>query len=195
MRGWAWMVVGSFQNVKKTRQHMCSEMIDEIMRIKSLSETNVHSMSIENQLESPFPIGKSTIHGPIAMSVHKRVIRRILCQPSPLGDVTSRSHEIFHGAIRSLKSWQAMNVCAVFLVTMAIFPGVVVHWLPLAASSFRNSKQLYGNILIGCFQVTAVGCHGMEGDETGLSPWVWLMVFYFHQLLSGHISYIYIYPI
>ena len=112
------------------------------------------------------------------MSVHQMVIARILCQRSPLGDVTSRSHEIFHGAIRSqLFSWQAMNVCAVFLVTMAIFPGVVVHWLPLAASSFRNSKQLYGNILIGCFQVTAMGCHGMEGDETGLSPWVWLMVF------------------
>lgn len=52
-----------------------------------------------------------------------------------------------------LGPWQAMNVCGVFCVTMAIFPGVVVHWLPLVASSFRNSKQLYGNILIGCFQV------------------------------------------
>jgi len=56
-----------------------------------------------------------------------------------------------------------MNVCAVFLVTMAIFPGVVVHWLPLAASSFRNSKQLYGNILIGCFQVGDVLGRTMTG--------------------------------
>lgn len=63
-----------------------------------------------------------------------------------------------------LEIWpQAMNVCAVFLVTMAIFPGVVVHWLPLAASSFRNSKQLYGNILIGCFQVGDVLGRTMTG--------------------------------
>ena len=57
------------------------------------------------------------------------------------------------GSVSPTWAWQAMNVCGVFCVTMAIFPGVLVHWLPLAASSFRNSKQLYGNILIGCFQV------------------------------------------
>mmetsp|Transcript_1210 Transcript_1210/g.2445 ORF Transcript_1210/g.2445 Transcript_1210/m.2445 type:complete len:246 (+) Transcript_1210:2-739(+) len=63
-----------------------------------------------------------------------------------------------------LEIWpQAMNVCGVFCVTMAIFPGVLVHWLPLAASSFRNSKQLYGNILIGCFQVGDVLGRTMTG--------------------------------
>lgn len=54
-----------------------------------------------------------------------------------------------------------MNVFGVFLVTMAIFPGVVVLWEPLAGSAFRNSKQIYHNILIGCFQVPRLQLHGL----------------------------------
>eukprot|EP00933_Yihiella_yeosuensis_P041171 TRINITY_DN35591_c0_g1_i3.p1 TRINITY_DN35591_c0_g1~~TRINITY_DN35591_c0_g1_i3.p1 ORF type:complete len:509 (+),score=58.03 TRINITY_DN35591_c0_g1_i3:209-1528(+) len=46
---------------------------------------------------------------------------------------------------------QAANVFGVFLVTMCIFPGVLVHWLP--RESFRSDKQMYGTLLIGCFQV------------------------------------------
>ncbi|CAJ1343245.1 unnamed protein product [Effrenium voratum] len=48
---------------------------------------------------------------------------------------------------------QALNVCGVFLVTMSVFPGVLVHWEPLAGSSFVKARQVYGNLLIGCFQV------------------------------------------
>eukprot|EP00913_Durusdinium_trenchii_P021955 g20628.t1 len=46
---------------------------------------------------------------------------------------------------------------------MAIFPGVIVHWEPPAGSSFRQNKQMYGNILIGCFQVGDVLGRTMAG--------------------------------
>lgn len=67
---------------------------------------------------------------------------------SAWGQICKRHSPVF------LEIWpQAMNVFGVFLVTMAIFPGVVVLWEPMAGSAFRNSKQIYHNILIGCFQV------------------------------------------
>lgn len=63
-----------------------------------------------------------------------------------------------------LEVWpQALNVWGVFMVTMAIFPGVIVHWEPPAGSSFRQNKQMYGNILIGCFQVGDVLGRTMAG--------------------------------
>lgn len=51
---------------------------------------------------------------------------------------------------------QAINVAGVFLTTMCIFPGVLLQWEPGPSSSFRNSRQLFGTLLIGAFQVCDV---------------------------------------
>lgn len=48
---------------------------------------------------------------------------------------------------------QALNVWLVFAVTMSIFPGVLTQWEPGDDSLFKHSKQLFGTLLIGCFQV------------------------------------------
>jgi hypothetical protein len=47
---------------------------------------------------------------------------------------------------------QAFNVWFVFAVTMSIFPGVVTQWAPGDDSVFHD-KQLFGTLLIGCFQI------------------------------------------
>jgi len=51
---------------------------------------------------------------------------------------------------------QAINVAAVFVTTMCIFPGVLSQWQPGPGSAFRGSRQLFGTLLIGAFQVCDV---------------------------------------
>ncbi|CAE7312480.1 Slc29a1 [Symbiodinium microadriaticum] len=58
---------------------------------------------------------------------------------------------------------QAVNVCSVFMVTMTVFPGVMVHWEPSASSPFAKATQVYGNLLIGTFQVGDVVGRSIAG--------------------------------
>lgn len=58
---------------------------------------------------------------------------------------------------------QALNVWLVFAATMMIFPGVCLEWAPLKGSLFLDNKQLFGTLLIGCFQVFDVVGRGLVG--------------------------------
>jgi len=48
---------------------------------------------------------------------------------------------------------QALNVCAVFAVTMCVFPGVMARWEPRPSSVFLDKRQLFETLLVGTFQV------------------------------------------
>eukprot|EP00747_Dinoflagellata_sp_TGD_P180886 gnl/TRDRNA2_/TRDRNA2_34086_c0_seq1.p1 gnl/TRDRNA2_/TRDRNA2_34086_c0~~gnl/TRDRNA2_/TRDRNA2_34086_c0_seq1.p1 ORF type:complete len:441 (-),score=67.39 gnl/TRDRNA2_/TRDRNA2_34086_c0_seq1:68-1390(-) len=61
---------------------------------------------------------------------------------------------------------QALNVFAVFAVSLTVFPGVCLAWKPGPHSWFRNSQELFGTLLIGCFQV-----FDCVGRWTGGSSW------------------------
>lgn len=48
---------------------------------------------------------------------------------------------------------QAFNVWLIYVVTMAIFPGVMTQWVPGSDSRFRDNGQFFTFLLIGTFQV------------------------------------------
>eukprot|EP00931_Biecheleriopsis_adriatica_P116187 TRINITY_DN91866_c0_g1_i1.p1 TRINITY_DN91866_c0_g1~~TRINITY_DN91866_c0_g1_i1.p1 ORF type:complete len:444 (+),score=73.04 TRINITY_DN91866_c0_g1_i1:83-1414(+) len=73
---------------------------------------------------------------------------------------------------------QALNVWSVFVVTMTVFPSVMIHWNP-GASSVIPTRQLYDTALIGTFQVGDVlGRYLASCVSRILKPRkLWLLVF------------------
>merc|ERR1712203_50887 len=58
---------------------------------------------------------------------------------------------------------QALNLVGVFVVTLCVFPGVVMQWAPGPTSSFYGSRQLFGTMLIGTFQVGDLASRALSG--------------------------------
>lgn len=48
---------------------------------------------------------------------------------------------------------QAFNVALVFITTMTVFPGVVTNWVPGPHSVFVKDVNIFGTLLVGCFQI------------------------------------------
>lgn len=73
---------------------------------------------------------------------------------------------------------QALNVWLVFAVSMSVFPGVLTQWNPGHDSYFKHSKELFGTILIGCFQVfDVVGRSLASSCRRCIAPsrlWIWV---------------------
>jgi len=76
---------------------------------------------------------------------------------------------------------QATNVWLVFAVTMSIFPGIVTLWQPQANSILR--KELFGTLLIGCFQIFDVVGRSMASYTTKCLPPGRLWIFVLCRLL------------
>lgn len=76
---------------------------------------------------------------------------------------------------------QATNVWLVFATTMSIFPGIVTLWLPEPHSILR--KELFGTLLIGCFQIFDVVGRSVAGCSSRYLPPAKLWIFVVLRLL------------
>jgi len=75
------------------------------------------------------------------------------CNPKLLNE--NRAATKIQGRLRSVVrdiAPQAFNVWFTFVVTMCVFPGVVAKWEPTDTSVFIHTGQLFGTLLVGCYQ-------------------------------------------
>mmetsp|Transcript_170338 Transcript_170338/g.540997 ORF Transcript_170338/g.540997 Transcript_170338/m.540997 type:complete len:256 (-) Transcript_170338:158-925(-) len=73
---------------------------------------------------------------------------------------------------------QAVNVFSVFLVTMSVFPGVVLSWQPGSGSAFLAKVLLFRTLLLGAFQLfDVIGRSAAQGCSRCIAPRrIWVIV-------------------
>lgn len=86
---------------------------------------------------------------------------------------------------------QALNAGLVFATTMLVFPGVITKWVPGPGSMFVNDKELFGTLMVGCFQAFDVasrlfaGCTAKHLPPHRLWIFVWLRLLLVPAILLG----------
>lgn len=101
-------------------------------------------------------------HAPLARPTGTQALRQSQDAEAACSTETRTNFERILGVLQEVAP-QAFNVVMIYVVTMTVFPSVLLKWTPGSSSWFASNPGLFASILVGCFQVFDVVSRQVAG--------------------------------